>query len=286
MGRNKLRKSEHRQGRTSVPLLDLGDADLYYETYGEGTPFVFCTATATHGEVWKHHQVPEFSRDHKVIIHDQRGTGRSKLHSKDVSTKRLADDIAALLDHLGARKAVVLGHSIGGRVAQILALDHPDKVGKLILASTGASFPGRGIPLKMCLELVEQGYEPYLRDHSLEVGFTREFVATHREIVEEFLKVRLADPPPLETFLRFVVARQETDTSGRLKDIKVPTLVMVGEAEGEPDASGISHMTSSEVLARGIPGAKFVTLPGQGHYYPFVEPLPFHAAIRRFLAET
>ena len=269
-----------------MPFLNVGDADIHYETFGEGTPFVFCTATATHGEVWKRYQVPEFSRDHKVIIHDQRGTGKSKLRSKDVTTKRLADDIAALLDHLGASKAVVLGHSIGGRVAQLLALDHPDKVGKLILASTGASFPGRGIPLGMCLALVEKGYEPYISEHSRKVGFTPEFIAANREIVEEFLKVRLADPPPLEIFLRFVIGRQETDTSGRLKDIHVPTLVMVGEAEGQSDASGISHMTSSEVLARGIPGAKFVTLPGQGHYYPFVEPGPFHAAIRRFLAES
>ncbi|HWG05806.1 MAG TPA: alpha/beta hydrolase [Beijerinckiaceae bacterium] len=269
-----------------MPFLDVGDADIHYETFGKGTPFVFCTATATHSEVWKRFQVPEFSRDHTVILHDQRGTGQSKLRSKDVSTKRLADDISALLDHLGLEKAIVLGHSIGGRVAQVLTLNHSDKVGKLILASTGASFPSRGIPLGMCLELVEKGYEPYVAEHSRKVGFTPEFIAANREIVEEFLKVRLSNPPPLEIFLRFVIARQETDTSGRLKDIRVPTLVMVGEAEGKADASGISHMTSSEELARGIPGAKFVTLPGQGHYYPFVVPEMTHTAIRAFLAET
>jgi pimeloyl-ACP methyl ester carboxylesterase len=269
-----------------VPFLKLDDADIHYDTYGEGTPFVFCTATATHGEVWKRFQVPEFSRDYKVIIHDQRGTGQSKLRSTNVSTKRLADDVAALLDHVGGSNAVVLGHSIGGRVAQVLALEHPNKVGKLILASTGASFPSRGIPLSMCVELVEKGYERYLREHALKVGFTKELIAKKRQLVEEFLAVRLADPPPLEAFLRFVIARQETDTSARLKEIHVPTLVIIGSAETEPDASGISHMTSSEILARGIPGAKFVTLPGQGHYYPFVEPDATHAVIRNFLAET
>jgi pimeloyl-ACP methyl ester carboxylesterase len=269
-----------------VPFLDLGDAELHYETYGEGTPFLFGAGTAIHGEVWKRHQVPEFSRDHQVIIYDQRWTGRTKTRSQDVSTKRLADDAAALLDRLGAKNAIVLGHSMGGRVAQVLALDHPGKVGKLILASTGASFPGRGIPLGMCLQLVEKGYERYVCEHSLEVGFSEAFVAAHRDIVAEFLAVRLADPPPLEAFLRFVIARQETDTSGRLEEIRVPTLVIVGDDEGRPDASGVSHMTSSEVLARGIPGAKFVMLPGQGHYYPFVDPHATHAAIRDFLAAT
>jgi 3-oxoadipate enol-lactonase len=172
---------------------------------------------------------------------------------------------------------------MGGRVAQVLALDHPGKVGKLILASTGASFPSRGIPLKMCLELVEKGYERYVREHSLKVGFTPAFIAANGDIVEEFLAVRLADPPPLEVFLRLVIARQETDTSNRLKDIRVPTLVMVGEAEGQLDASGISHAASSEVLARGIPGAKLVVLPGQGHYYPFVDPQTTNKLIRDFL---
>jgi pimeloyl-ACP methyl ester carboxylesterase len=267
-----------------MPVLQLDDADIHYETFGQGTPFLFISGTATHGEVWKRHQVPDFSRDHQVIVFDQRLTGKTKVRSQAYSTKRTADDAAALLGKLGSGKAVVLGHSMGGRVAQLLALEHPDKVGALILASTGASFPGRGVPIKMCVELVEKGYERYLREHAFEVGFTKEFIAANRALVEEFLAVRLADPPPLEHFLRAVVARQETDTSGRLKDIRVPTLVTVGDAEGKPDASGISHVTSSEVLARGIPGARFATLPGQGHYYPFVDAQTFHKIIRDFLA--
>jgi aminoacrylate hydrolase len=270
----------------NVPFLSLDDADIYYETYGKGTPFLFCAATSTQGAVWKRHQVPEFSRDHQVIIYDQRWTGQSKARSQDVSTKRLAEDCAALLDHLDAKRAIVLGHSMGGRVAQVLALDHPDLVGKLILASSGASFPSRGIPLGMCLELVEKGYERYLREHSLKVGFTEEFIAKHRDVIDEFFEVRLAGSPPLEMFLRFILARQETDTSARLKDIHVPTLVIAGGDEGRHDTSGISHMTSSDALTKGIPGSKFVLLPDQGHYYPFVDAENTNRAIREFLASN
>jgi pimeloyl-ACP methyl ester carboxylesterase len=136
----------------------------------------------------------------------------------------------------------------------------------------------------MCVELVEKGYERYLREHSLQVGFTPQFIAANRAAVDEFLAVRLSNPPRLEEFLRTVVARQETDTSARLRDIKVPTLVMVGDAEGHADASGISHASSSELLAREIPGARLVVLPGQAHYYPFVDPKTTHQVVREFLA--
>jgi pimeloyl-ACP methyl ester carboxylesterase len=266
-----------------MPFLDLGDTQIYYETFGKGQPLLLLSGTAIHGDVWRRHQVPEFSRDHHVIIFDQRGTGRSRTTSKDFSIGRLGADAAALLDDVGGDGATVLGHSMGGRVAQILALDHRSKVGKLILASSGASFPSRGIPLEMCVQLVEKGFDGFIRDNSLENGFTKSFVERNRALVEEFLEVRLARPPKLEDFLRVVIARQETDTLDRLKDIRVPTLVTVGDGEDHAEGVGITHMQSSLVLAEGISGAKFVVLPGQGHYYPYVDPVPFHRAIREFL---
>ena len=119
----------------------------------------------------------------------------------------------------------------------------------------------------------------------MKAGFTDKFVRENKAAVDEFMAIRLSDPPPLDAFLRFVVARQETDTSDRLGDIRVPTLVLAGDAEHTPDASGITHYSSSEFLAKSIPGAKFVVLPGQAHYYPFVDASNMHAAIRTFLAQ-
>jgi pimeloyl-ACP methyl ester carboxylesterase len=266
-----------------MPFLDLGDTQIHYNAVGSGRPLLLISGTAIHGEVWRRHQVPEFSRDHRVIIYDQRGTGQSKTNSKDFSINRLANDAAALLDCVGAQGAIVLGHSMGGRVAQILALDHKEKVTKLILASSGASFPSRGIPVELCLQLVEKGFDRFIRESSLKNGFTKSFIEENNEIVEEFLAVRLAKPPKLEDFLRVVIARQETDTSSRLMDIRVPTLVTVGDDEDHAEGVGITHMQSSLVLAEGIPGAKFVVIPGQGHYYPYVDPKPFHAILRDFL---
>jgi pimeloyl-ACP methyl ester carboxylesterase len=268
-----------------MPLVHLDDIDLHYDSYGEGPPFVFISGTATHGDVWKLYQVPEFSRTHRVIVFDQRGTGATVTRSTDVSTGRIAADVAALLDHLGLRQAIVLGHSMGGRIAQSLALDHPDKVGKLVLASTGAAFKSRGIPVEMCLALVEKGYERYVREHSIKIGFTEAFYAAHKAEIDKFLSVRLGNPPTLEMFLRYVISRQEHDTSQRLKDIRVPTLVLAGSEEGGGHATGLSHMESSQMLAREIPGAKFAVIPGHRHYYPFADPKTTNAIIRDFLGE-
>jgi pimeloyl-ACP methyl ester carboxylesterase len=267
-----------------VPILKLDDADLTYETHGEGRPFLFCSATATGGAVWRLCQVGEFARDHRVIIYDQRGVGRSGARSNDFSTRRLAADAAALLDHLAARDAIVCGHSNGGRIAQLLALDYPGRVGKLILASSGGTHHSQGIPLAMCLELVEKGYARMLREHAIEAGFTKAYVATHPAEIERFLKVRLADPPPLEIFLRHVIGRQEFDSGDRVKHIAVPTLVMVGDDEGHGRPGARTHLDFAKSLAADIPGARLVVLEGQGHYYYFSAAEQTNRIIREFIA--
>ncbi len=268
-----------------MPFLQLDNFSLYYEVHGVGQPILFISETACHGDVWKTYQVPEFSRDHRVIIYDQRGTGRSDKPSIPFSTKSLADDAVALLDHLGAEQSIIYGHSMGGRVAQLIALDHPKKVKKLILASSGASHSTRGIPLNLCMELVEKRYEKFARDHAVRIGFTEKFVKEHPDQVEKFLAVRLANLPPTEIYLRFVIARQVHDTSTRLKDIGVPTLIMVGDDETKT-SSDISHVESAEILASGIPNARSVVFPDSGHYYFFTYPEATNKAIREFLKEN
>ena len=83
---------------------------------------------------------------------------------------------------------------------------------------------------------------------------------TYRTLIEEFLKVRLANPPPLEAFLRIVVARHESDTLGRLKDIRVPTLVLVGE-EDPPTPPALARG-----LHEAIAGSRLEVIPGAGHF--------------------
>jgi len=266
-----------------MPKVKVNDIELYYEEHGSGRPMIFLSETACDGEVWKINQVGEFSKDHRVITFDYRGTGQSSKPSIDYTTQMFCADVIGLMDYLKAEDAVVVGHSMGGRVAQLLALDHPQRVKKLILASTGASFPGAaGLPLRMCKEMIEWGYERYVREHTIQVGFTDEFAKSQPQRLEAFFRQRLENICPVEFYLRHVLSRQGHDTSARLKDIRMATLVMVGELEGDPNVV-MTHRMSSDILAKGIPNAKFVMLPKQKHNYFASDPEMAHKVIREFL---
>ena len=266
-----------------MPHFKLPDAEIYYEVHGNGPPFLFCSVTGLDHQAWKFHQVPEFSRDHRVIVFDYRGTGRSSKTVQQYSIKMFTDDAAALLDHLNVEQAIACGLSMGGVVAQLLALDYPLKVKKLILASSGAAHPGaQGIPLTMCRDMVLKGFETYIREHTIETGWTKEFVAAHPELIENFLKVRMSGIAPLENYLHFVLARQEHDHTARLRDIRVPTLVLVGDDERH-GAADRTHWDAAHHLAQQIPNAKLVVLRGEGHHYLATNPAAAHAAIREFI---
>jgi len=266
-----------------MPYLQREGIKLYYEVHGEGRPLLFLSETACHCDVWKMHQVPAFSPNYQVILHDYRGTGRSGRPSGPYGIKDFADDAAAILEHLSARGAVVCGHSMGGSVAQVMALDHSDRVSALISASGRGFYPHtKGIPLRIVKEMVEWGYEHYLRKHGVTVGFTDMFIKRHPERVENYLAIRMAHLNPVEQYLRHVVARQEHNLKDRLRDIGIPTLILVG-AEEDHVTSDTSLRQAADVLAAEIPGASFVELAEEKHSYFFVNPDTAHAAIRGFL---
>lgn len=267
-----------------MPYIKAKDGvDIYYEVTGQGTPFLFLSETACDGAVWNLYQTPEFARDHRVVTLDYRGTGLSGKPSIKYSTDMFAEDAATVLDHLGLEGAIVCGHSMGGRVAQLLALDHPRKVSKLILASSGAAHPGdRGIPLRIAKEMVEMGYEKYVREHTIVVGWTEIYARNHMNLIEKYLQVRMANLCPVEFYFRHVLARQEHDTSGRLKDIKVPTLIFVGD-DDHFVVSDMSHRSGADILANGIPNSKLIVLPGERHSYFYTEPEKVHVMMREFL---
>ena len=267
-----------------MPFLNRDGAEIYYEVHGDGPALLFCSVTGLDHQAWKFHQVPEFSRDHKVILFDYRGTGKSSKTIEKYSIKMFTDDAAAILEHLEVEQAIVCGHSMGGVVAQLLALDYPSRVKKLILASSGAAHPGaHGIPLAMCRDMVRDGFEGYIRKHTVETGWTNEFVAKHLDLIEQFLQVRMSGIAPLENYLYFVLARQAHDHTDRLNEIKVPTLVLVGDDENH-GATDNTHWAVAHQLARAIPKAKLVELTGEGHHYLATNPTAAHKAIREFIA--
>ena len=167
----------------------------------------------------------------------------------------------------------------------MLALDHPALVSKLILASSGGAHGAKGIPVEMCVEMVTKGYQRYVREHSVDVGFTKKFAQANPQAVDRILDVMLANPPPLAVFLGHVVGRCEFDATPRLKDIRIPTLVIIGDDEDHGAMHGTTHKQFAERLAAAICGAKLAVIPRQGHYYLYADPVTTHRVIREFLTD-
>lgn len=265
------------------------DVHLYYELYGLGEPLVLVAGTGISCAPWRIFQVPEFSEHYQVLIYDHRGLGKSDKPDMPYTTRLFAKDCAGLMDALGINRAHIMGHSMGGRVAQWLALDYPEKVRSLVLSGTGSGkfkepldYP-RGVPLQTCLEMIEKGYERYMHDHwEGRFMFTEKFARAHPEIVKRFQDAILGDLPPLKCYLRHVIARQGHETTELLGQIKAPTLVIVG-GEDTVEGGTSSHVESSRVLMQKIPNAELVVVPGGAHGYLREMPEKGHPPILDFL---
>jgi len=256
---------------------------IYFEVHGSGAPLLFFSETACAGDIWNTFQVPEFARDHLVITHDYRGTGRSSKPAAQYSCDDFVDDAVAILEKLNTGPAILLGHSMGGRVAMLMALKYPDLVSKLIVASSGPGAPNvPPIPFKLCKEMVEWGYEKYVREHTLEVGWTADYIKQHPDRVEHFLRIRMNNLPKLEDYLRHVVARQACNVSERVRELTQPTLVIVGDQD-HGSATGASHRVTSEALAKELPNGQFAVLANEAHNYFMTNPDAAHRIIRKFL---
>ena len=112
--------------------------------------------------------------------------------------------------------------------------------------------------------------------------WTETYAKQHMELIEKYLKVRMANLCPVELYFRHVLARQAHDTSGRLNDIKVPTLIFVGD-DDHFVVSDMSHRAGADILAKEIPNSKLVVLPGERHSYFYTEPEKVHGIMRDFL---
>jgi hypothetical protein len=108
----------------AMPTLSIGDAELYYEDTGSGEPLLLVPGLSGRGSFWAN-QVAELSRDFRVVIHDHRGTGAQRALAHPHSVEQMADDVLRLMDGLGIEAAHLVGHSTGGAIGQVIALEHP-----------------------------------------------------------------------------------------------------------------------------------------------------------------
>ena len=260
-----------------MPVVSIGDADLHYEEAGQGPPLMLVPGLGGQGSFWVA-QLRAFSRDFRTVVHDHRGTGRST-HSKITYTvEQMADDTLRLMDALGIEAAHLVGHSTGGAIGQVIALEHPDRLRSLVLSATWA---GPDPYFRRLFEsrrqtLLESGIEAYLRASVL-FQATPRWISDNDEFITDLHRVTAAASAPVEVLVSRIDAILRHDRRLRLLEIRTPTLVVVARDDV------ITPPYYSEEIAARIPGARLVVLETGGHYAPAIHSEPYNSAVAHFL---
>lgn len=264
-----------------MPYVATKGGSLYYEDMGDGgEPLVFVPGLGGDARAFAV-LARAFSKESRVVVFDPRDSGRSFRADAEYSTLDMANDVGEALDSLSLRHASVVGHSLGGLVAQELAMNRPDLVGKLVLASTHAgSNTWRRAVISSWITMRQRcdpgEFAAITLPWLVAPGFYHQQIQVEG-LIRFATKNEWAQTP--DAFGRQARAAMTHDARGRLAAIKVPTLVLGGELDlVNPPA--IAHK-----LAEEIPGASLHLVPDVGHM-PHIEASgAFRSAVAAFLAE-
>ena len=245
-----------------MPVLHRGRHFIHYQTHGDPAkpPLLLIMGLALSSHAWD--RLPERLAAHfHVLVFDNRGTGRSARVGRAYRMRDLADDAAAVIEAAGAQSAHVFGISMGGMIAQELVLRHPARVRSLALGCTFASWRKGKAPswrTKLDLLLLNLGHvSPDLIGRIL---VSAEWHASNPGAALEWM--RRAEHTALRYATAQMLAIARHHTLPRLAQIRAPTLVLTGSADR------LVPPENSQVLARGIAGARLVVLQGAGHCFP------------------
>ena len=246
-----------------MPTFAHAGADIYYELAGEaGPPVLLLTGFAVGGGVWEH-QVAALAPDHRVACLDNRGAGRTRAKTSPWTIRDMAQDALALLDHLGWDRAHVCGASMGGMIAQEVALAARDRLLSLTLIATHAGRPADKQPRWHTLSGFLRsniGSKDARREAIEALLFSADYLATApREPIDRALERDFLVQPPLPDRLAQLGAILRHDTARRLPTLAgLPTLIIVADEDRLLPPSGCA------ALGALIPGAEVVHLPA-GH---------------------
>jgi pimeloyl-ACP methyl ester carboxylesterase len=272
-----------------MPVAAVNGTELHYEVSGQGEPVVLIPGLGLDRSYFAA-AIPQLERFAKVISLDLRGVGQSAKPPGPYSMRLWAEDVSALLDHLGERRAHVVGSSLGGCVALELVDQRPDQVASLVLVAAFSELD-RSLELnfRLRIAIVEQlGMTDVLADHMLLWTLSRRFIETERgkqaaAAIQQ--AVRRNSPALYASFLRAILefGRVLPEQAGqpkvteRLSRIAVPTLLVVGEEDA------ISRPSEMRGLQERIAGSRLVTIPGVGHLSNLENPPAFNAAVAEFV---
>jgi pimeloyl-ACP methyl ester carboxylesterase len=257
---------------------DLNGLNLYYETHGTGRPMILLHGGLGSGEMFGP-ILPTLAETHRVIVPDLQGHGRTADIDRPIDIRLMADDIAALIDHLGLDKPDLVGYSLGGGVAFFTAVKYPEKIGKLVMAS--ANIRRDAIPAEM---LAQQG----------QVNAAAAEFMKNTPMYQLYQRVA----PRPEDFGRLLDKIGESmakdfDLSEEVRGLQMPTLIVAADADMAPPSHYVEAfklldggLRDGGWMGEGRPkgGHALAILPGLTHYNLGASPL-FAAVTLDFLGE-
>ncbi len=244
-----------------MPKAKVGNIELYYELHGQGPAVLMIQGLGFSSKFWAR-QIPALAPHFQVVVFDNRGAGQSDKPKEPYTIGLMAQDAVGLLDHLGIAKAHVIGASMGGYIAQVLAVNHPERVEKLVLMCThfgGPEYLAATAELWKEILSVRALTLAQMHRHGLKYSLSEEFFHTRPQEVEELVKMRVAETPPPHAFQGQFSAASQFDFRGAVGQIRAPTLVLAGVEDR------IVPLKFVQKLAQSIPGAKFEAIAGAGH---------------------
>ena len=255
---------------------DVNGINLYYETHGSGWPLILLHGGLGAGEMFGP-ILPELAKDHQVITVDLQGHGRTADIDRPLDQRLMADDVAALIDHLGLDRPDLVGYSLGGGVAFHTAVRYPDRIRRLVLVSVYFRSDDLHPELKAQQGQVSAAAAEFMKDTPMWELYQR--VAPRPEDFGRLLdKIGEAMKEPF-------------DLTDELRGIKVPTLLMAADADQAPPSA---YVDAFRLLDGGLRdggwmgenrpegGHALAILPGLTHYSIFLSPL-FAASALAFL---
>lgn len=262
-----------------MPKVKLNDISLYYEVYGKGIPLLLIGGLGSDSSSWLG-VVKEFSSYFQTIVFDNRGSGRSDIVTEECTVSHMAEDVIRLLNFLKIKKSHIIGHSMGGYIAQELAINYPERIGKLILESTAP------VSSKRNNILFEDIYNQLKREGHSEVWIKRwtfwlfsPKLFADSTFIDTFIKNSVKYPyiQKADGFKSQLDAIASFDAHDKIGSIKAKTLIL----EGKDDI--LTTPEEAEILARNIRESNFQLLEGVAHCIHIENPKLFTGTVLKFL---
>ncbi|MBI2164790.1 MAG: alpha/beta fold hydrolase [Chloroflexi bacterium] len=262
-----------------MPILNVARICLCYERQGRGHPLLFISGLGADHALWT--PVVALLKDrYRCITFDNRGIGQSSRPRSGYTATQLARDTAGLLRRLGIPQAHVLGMSMGGLVAQTMALQWPETVASLVLVGSFARADARLMHVLNSRKVMQRQMARYDYFHALAAWMFGPDALARPGFADAFARRAAENPYPqaLHAFDQLVDGIGQFDSRPLLKNVRKPTLVMVGEQDI------LTPPYLSQELARRVRGARLEVLPGLGHFCAVEDPAGFAERVHWFLA--